>query len=220
MSSRKKLIADLFFGIQIISAFVLCGSQFFRLLEITQGQLLSMILLVEAFLFVNFLLAIKAHRVQSSRVTRQTLLVYLTLFVLMGFNVLAFFLNGEYQWSRNDTVTSILVLCGIVVVFIGAKIHKIELQDPMLKSLLAMIFKALPQFMMAFRIAQIGGAGVPAAVIISGHITILTRIGQIWFGIREAEWDRNRIWLCASETVNEISWITVSIIWIIWLLTL
>lgn len=179
-----------------------------------------MFLLIEAFLFLHFLLAIKAHRVQPSRVTRQTLLTYLIWFAFIGSNILAIFLNGEYQWSRNDTVTSILALSGIVVVFIGAKIRKIELQDPMLKSLLAIIFKALPQFMMAFRIAQIGGAGVPMAAIISGHITILTRIGQIWFAIREAGWDRNRIWLCVSEAVNEISWIVVSIVWILWLLTL
>ena len=37
MSSKKKLIADLLFGVQIIGAFVLCGSQFFRLLETAQG---------------------------------------------------------------------------------------------------------------------------------------------------------------------------------------
>lgn len=39
MSLKKKLIADLLFGIQIIGAFVLGGSQFFRFLKTTQGQL-------------------------------------------------------------------------------------------------------------------------------------------------------------------------------------
>lgn len=217
MSSKKKLIADLLFGIQIIGALVLCGSQFIRFLKETQGQLLSMFLLVEAFLILNFWLAKKAHRVQASYVTGQTLVIYKIWLVLIGSNILAFFLNGNYQWSRNDTMTIIIALCMTAVVFVGAKIRKIDLKDPMLKSFLAMLFKAFPQAMMAIKISQVGGGGLPVWAVVAGHITISVRILQISITIREAGWDRNRIWLCVNEVVNELSWIAVSIVWIIWL---
>lgn len=213
MSSKKKLIADLLFGVQIISGFVLCGIQFFRLLETTKGQLLSMFLVMEAYLCLHLMLAVGAHHAQPSRVTRQTLWTYVMWLALIDFNIVAIFLNGSYEWSQNDTRTVTLALLGTVLVFAAMKLRGVGLQDPMLKSCLAMLFKALPQFIMAFEVAQKGGAGVPAAVVIAGNITILIRIGQIWFSIREAGWDRNRVWLCVSETVNEVSWATVSIIW-------
>ncbi len=213
MSSKKKLIADLLFGVQIIGAFVLCGSQFFRLLETTQGQLLSMFLVMEAYLCLHLMLAVGAHRAQPSRVTRQTLWTYVMWLAFIGSNIVAIFLNGSYEWSQNDTRTAALALLGTVLVFAVMKLRHIRLQDPMLKSFLAMLFKAVPQFIMAFEVALRGGAGVPAAAVIAGNITILVRIGQIWFAIREAGWDRNRVWLCISETMNEVSWATVSVVW-------
>lgn len=214
MSWNKKLIADVLFGVQILGALVLSGSQFFRLLETTKGQLLSMFLIMEAFFCLSLMLAIGSHRAQPSRITKQTIWTYVMWIVLIGSNILAVFLNGDYKWSPNDTKTSLLALSGAVVVFAVTKIQGIGLKDPMSKSLLAMIFKALPQFVMAFEIAQKGGAGVPLAALIAGHVTVLTRIGQIWFAIREAGWDRNRVWLGASEAANEISWIAVTVAWI------
>ncbi|MEK9158933.1 MAG: hypothetical protein AAB673_02940 [Patescibacteria group bacterium] len=214
MSWNKKLLADVLFGVQIIGALVLSGSQFFRLLETTQGQLLSMFLIMEGFLCLNLMLAIGSHRAQPSRITKQTVWTYIMWLVLIGSNILAIFLNGHYQWSPNDTRTSLLAIGGAVVVFTVTKIQGVGLKDPMSKSLLAMIFKAMPQFVMTFEIAQKGGAGVPAAALIAGHITVLTRIGQIWLAIREAGWDRNRVWLGASEAANEISWIAVTAAWI------
>lgn len=209
----KKLIADLLFVVQIIGAFVLCGSQFFRLLETTKGQLLSMFLVMETYLCLHLMLTVGAHRTQPSQVTRQTLWTYVMWLVLIGTNIVAIFLKGSYRWSQNDTRTATLALLGTVLVFAVMKLRGIRLQDSMLKSFLAMLFKAPPQFIMAFEVAQKGGAGVPAAAVIAGNITILSRIGQIWFSTREAGWDRNRVWLCISETVNEISWATVSVIW-------
>ena len=215
MFLKKKLIADLLFWIQIVCAFILCGSQFFRFLETTRGQLLSMFLLMEAYLYLHLMLAVGAHHAQPSRVTRQTLWTYAMWLVLILSNIVAIFFNGSYRWSQNDTRTVTLALLGTALVFIVMKLRRIRLQDPMLKSFLAMLFKALPQFIMALEVAQKGGAGLPPAAVITGNITILIRIGQVWFAICEAGWDRNRVWLCVSETVNEISWATVSVVWLL-----
>ena len=91
MFLKKKLIADLLFWIQIVCAFILCGSQFFRFLETTKGQLLSMFLIMEAYLYLHLMLAVGAHRAQPSRVTRQTLWTYAMWLVLILSNIVAIF---------------------------------------------------------------------------------------------------------------------------------
>lgn len=214
MSSWKKLVADLLFWVQVVGVLVVCGSQFFRLLETTKGQLLSKFLGMETFFCINFILTTRAHREQSGRVIRQALWTYAMWIALIGSNIVAIFINGGYEWSRNDTRTFTLLFLGAAAVFAIMKVKNIGFQDPMPRSLFAMACKALPQFIMALEIAQKGGAGVPAVAIVAGNITILVRIGQLWFAIREAGLNRNLVWLCANEIMNEISWATVTAVWL------
>src|SRR3990167_5185416 len=91
MSSKKKLIADLLFWVQIIGAFVYCWNQFFRLLETTNGQLLSRFLVMEVYFYLHLMLAVGAHRAQPSRITRQTLWTYAMWLVLILSNIVAIF---------------------------------------------------------------------------------------------------------------------------------
>jgi hypothetical protein len=220
MSQKKKWTADFLFAVQIVGAFVFAGSQFFRLLETTKGQLLSMFLVMEAFLVLHIMLAVAAHHAKPSRITRQTLWVYVMWVVLLGSNIVAVFINGDYQWSENDTRTTLLALTGAALVLGFAKVRGMGFQDPMPKSFIAMLFKALPQFVMAFEVARMGGTGVPAVTIIVGNITVGLRIAQILFTILEAGWERNRFWLLASETMNEVSWAAVSVVWAFWFFAL
>ncbi len=145
MTFRSKVTADLLFGVQIIGAFVLCVSQFIRLLTSTNGQLLCMFLGIEIFIALHLLLAVAALRDQPNRITKQAVWIYALWVVLIGTNIIAFFLNGHYRWSENDTRTGILILVGVGTVMSAMRIRKIGLGDPMVKGLLAMIFKALPQ---------------------------------------------------------------------------
>jgi hypothetical protein len=220
MSSRKKFIADLLFWSQILLAFVFSIPQFLRLLKNTQGQSLSMQIVMLGFLVLVLSLSFGAHRNQPSRITRQTIGIYAMWTVFISANVAAIFWNGEYQWSSNDSITSLLAVAGASVTFSVCWIKSIGLNDPMPKGILATAFKAVPQFMMALKVASEGGAGVPMITIIVGNITVLIRIAQICFSIREAGWDRNRTWILATETVNELTWLIVSIAWTIWFLNL
>lgn len=173
-----------------------------------------MFAMYEVFIVLHLLLAIAAHRVQASRITKHTIFIYSLWLVLIASNILAIFLNGNYVWSENDTRNVVFSIVGVVLVFIVMKVKNVGLTDPMLKSFLAIVFKAMPQVVMVFEVLHRGGQGVPLLAIIAGHVTILTRIGQILFLIREAGWDRNRVWLGISEGVNELSWVAVTIIWI------
>ncbi len=216
MSVRNKMFADSLFAVQVIGGCVLCGSQFVRFLDTTDGYSLAMLLLMEVYLLLHLALALGSHRAAPSRVTYQTLLTFVIWIVLIGSNIGALWWNGKYRWSANDTWTSILAFGGAVVVFSATKLTNLSWRDPLPKSVLAVLFKALPQSMMTYKVLQIGGAGVPALAIIAGNITILIRIGQTVMAIREAGWERNRTWLLVSETLNWLSWTAVGVAWFCW----
>lgn len=216
MSSKKKIIADLLFVAQLFLLLLVSGSSFLRIIKTTAGQSLSAFIFMEAFQFLQFLLAIGAYRAQSSRVVKQTLFAYLFNLTFLGSNIVAFFINGNYCWGSNDNWASTCVLISITVVFLLVTIYKLSFKDPMIKSLLAIAFKSLPQFIMVFKVIQEGGAGIPFLAVVSGNTLILLRLWQIWFAIRESGADKNRRWLFISEVFNEASWAAVSIAWLCW----
>lgn len=219
MSSKQKRIADFLFGVQLVCAVVLCGSFFFRILQTVQGVSLSMLLGVEAFFVLNFLLALRARAAQPSRVTTQAVAAYAAWIVLAGSDVVAIFLNGGYRWSLNDTLTSLIVVVGGAATISYASIRQLPISGPGIRGSLSVAAKALPQFFLAAKIIGEGGAGIPAASIISGHITGLVRLGQMLVALREGRTDRNRFWLVVTEIANEASWVAVTIAWLLWLMT-
>lgn len=218
MSIKQKRIADFLFGVQMICAVVLCGSFFFRALQTVQGVSLSMFVGVEAFFALNLLLALRAHATRPSRVTAQAVVAYAAWVVLAGSDVAAIFLNGGYRWSRNDTLTSLIVAAGSAVVISYASVRRLPLSNPGIRGGLSVVAKALSQFFLAAKVVGEGGAGIPAASIIAGHITGLIRLGQMLFALRESSADRNRFWLVVTEIANEASWVAVTVAWLLWLL--
>ena len=67
--------------------------------------------------------------------------------------------------------------------------------------------------MMAINIAQFGGDGVPGIALIAGHVTVLTRVFQGTMAVVESPREHNRLWLLASEMMNELSWCAVTVAW-------
>ena len=216
MNNKNKTIGDTFFFLQIAGALVLCTSQFLRMLQTVQGVSLTMFLLIEAFLLLHLALAYSAHCTHPSRITAQTLYSFAVWVFLIGTNIAAVLMNGTYQWSSNDTTTVRLAVLGTVAVVFMGKMQGWGIHEPPLRAFLAIFYKAAPQLFLAWKIIQEGGAGIPGLAIVTGHVTILLRVAQIWLGIREAGWERNRRWLFVSETVNEASWVVVSIAWLCW----
>lgn len=213
MSAKKRVIADLLFGVQVICTLTFGGAQFIRMLSTTKGVSVSWFAFWLVFLVVNLALAIKAHRNQPSRVTLQTIGSY-ALWVLMVVGDLGvMIIRGNGTWDHNDTITAIITLTGVAVVLAVASIMKLGISDPIVKGHLAIFFKAIPQLTLAYKIFMVGGAGLAGLTVIMGHITVLTRLGQLIFSIREAGWDRNRRGSAISEAANEGSWIITTIAW-------
>ena len=165
-------------------------------------------------LLLNLVLAVRAHRNQSSRVTLQTILSYVSWVTMVTLDLGVMVVKGTGTWNGRDTATTVCAIVGVVMTLVVANRKQLAITDPMVKGYLAIFFKAVPQLILAYNVFMMGGNGLAAVAIVTGHITIITRLGQLGFSIREAGWDRNRIGSAISEIANETSWIVVTIVWL------
>lgn len=215
MSSHKKMIADSLFGVQIICTLVFGGSQFFRMLTTAQGVSISWFACWEVFLVLNLVLVIRAHRNQPSRVTLQTILSYVLWTVMVTLDLGVMIWKGTGTWNGRDTGTMIFAAIGIAATLLVSRHKHLTIADPIVKGYLALFFKAIPQLALAYNMLVLGSGGLAGATVIAGHITVMTRLGQLLFSIKEAGWDRNRIGSAISEVANEASWVVVTIVWLV-----
>mgnify|MGYP001576272430 FL=1 len=182
----------------------------------TQNIHMAMFLCVEIFVSVNLALAIQAHWAKPSRVTRQAVIVYSTWVVLWG-AVLAQTLYRGTPWDTADAITLGLVATGAMVILLIARMYHTGIRSPLIRGYLSLAFKAVPQLSQAYKIVAMGGApGLGWVMVLGGHATIMTRFGQLFFSFRESKSERNRIGLLVSEAGNELSWIIVTICWLVY----
>lgn len=215
MSAKKQTIADLLFVVQIIGAALFCGAQFFRSLVDVRGVSIAQFGSVATYLLFHLSLGIGAHRVKPSRLTRQAIATYCTWFVLIIAVIGAVLVNGTYHWSVQDTTTVVIAVGLTSLVVVIGWLNKLTVADPMMKALLAIAYKSVPQVLLAWKILAEGGSGIPALTVAVGHFTIIVRLAQIYLMVKEAGLDRNRKWLAISETANELSWVVATIVWLL-----
>lgn len=215
MPAAKKLTADVFFVLQIMLALVSGGSQFLRLLTTSQGVNVSWLASWLTFLVINLDLTIRAHRSQPSRVTLQTVLTYLAWTLVIAANLALLLWRGTERWDLKDTVTAVVVGLGVLATLIYARVRGLGITDPMVNAGFGMCFIGLPQLTLAYKIFTVGGAGLAGGMLLAGHIGITTRLGQLWFAIREAGWDRNRLAAALTEAANEVTWLLVTGAWLV-----
>ncbi|MBI2065046.1 MAG: hypothetical protein HYT62_03285 [Candidatus Yanofskybacteria bacterium] len=214
MSAKKKAIADLLFGVQIVGALVFCGAYFLRSLHDVTGSSLVQFGLVATYLLFHLALGVGAHRASPSRVTRQTIATYAIWFVLISAIISAAATNPAYRWNERETTQLLTAAVLTVIVLAATAIQRRKLSDPMVKASFAIAYKSVPQVLLAWKFLAEGASGTPGLSVVVGHLTILIRLGQIYFMVREAGWDRNRVWLAVSETVNELSWVVATAAWL------
>jgi hypothetical protein len=214
MRLTKQTTADLFFVVQLICTLVSGGSEFARLLTTSQGVNLSWLAFWDAFLAVNLALVIRAHRNQPSRVTLQTILSYASWLVLISACLGAMLWRGQEIWDLGDTLTAAVVGLGLALTWLQARRLHLTIAEPLVMAGFGVCFIGLPQLTLAYKIFAQGGAGMAGLMLLAGHIGILMRLGQLWFAVREAGWDRNRKGAVISELANEATWILVTAAWL------
>ncbi len=215
MPVTKKLTADFCFALQIALALVSGGSEFLRLLSTSQGVNLSWLASWLAFLLINLTLTIRAHRSQPSRVTLQTVLSYAAWTTVIAACLGALLWQGTELWDAKDTLTAGAVGLGVVAIGWQARRRGLNLTDPLVNAGFAVCFIGLPQLTLAYKIFTVGGEGMAGLMLLAGHLGILTRLGQLWFALREAGWDRNRQGAALSELANEGTWLLVTLAWVV-----
>lgn len=215
MSDRKRLIADALFAIQVACALLFGVTQTARMLETTAGVSLTWFLFWAIFLGLNLLLSIKAHQVQPSRVTAQTVVTYATWSTVLALALVVLVWRSLGEWHAVDTLNVLVSGAGVLVTLAVGRRHGLGPADPMVRGWLAVFFKATPQLTLAWHLAQVGGAGLAPFAVLAGHVTINLRLGQLYFSIREAGWDRNRLGSAVSEIANELSWVVATIVWLL-----
>jgi hypothetical protein len=215
MPWSKRFTADTFFILQLILALVSGGSQFVRLLTTAQGVNVSWLASWLTFLVINLILTIRAHVSWPSRVTLQAVLTYAAWTTVIAADLGVMLWMGREMWDGKDTFTTAMVVGGVLLTLAWGKIRRLTFTDPLVSGFLAVCFIGLPQLTLTYKIFTEGGAGMAGAMLLAGHIGIMTRLGQFWFAIREAGWDRNRQGVVLSEMANEVTWILVTVAWLV-----
>ncbi|MCI0542365.1 hypothetical protein L0Y69_01230 [bacterium] len=215
MSFQKRLIADFLFVIQIIGAFIFCGAYILQSLEDVTGSSLAQFGTVATFLLFHFALGIGAYKAKPGRGAKQAIATYVTWFVLVSILMYTTGTNSDYHWNEKDTTTLATAFVLTVIVLAVGIVQRLSLADPAMKGSFAIAYKSVPQVLLGWKFLTEGASGTPLVSVIAGHATILIRLGQIYFMVREAGWDRNRKWLMISETVNELSWVVATIAWFV-----
>lgn len=207
------LFTDLLFAVQVAAAGVFGVSQTVRLVSSQQGVNVTWFLYWLLFLLLNLVLTARAHDVQPSRVTWQAIASYAWWSFFAAASLITFLVRSPSLWDGRDTVTTLGVAASVVV--LAGFYRGLPLRDPMVRGWLALVFKSLPQVVLAAKVAMDGGAGVAGTAMVAGHVTICVRIVQLAFSIREAGWDRNRRGSFLSEVGNEASWLLVTVVWLV-----
>jgi hypothetical protein len=205
----KKLAPELLFWIQVILALIFGGGQIFHMLTVsTVGVSTTFFGAWAVFTIFNLYLSFQAHSVQPSRATAQALSVYVLWILITTSNLGVLVFVGGLTWTIVDTISAATIVLGIAVIM-----GKREFKDPITKGLLAALFKGITHLALGAGIYLYGAEGVSLLTLVVGHITINIRLGQIWYSIREAGWDRNRRGSFLSEAISEATWIATTAVW-------
>lgn len=207
------MLADVLFVFQLLCATLFGGSQAVKMLSETQGVSISWIICSEAFFGLNLFLVLLSYRKTPSRVTFQAILCY-TVWLIFGLlQICIMIAKSATPWNTVDTFTTTAVFFGTIIVMLLAMRGGQSISHPVVKSAIATLAIAVPQLTMGYNIYLLGGAGVSAITVIVGHISVVTRLGQLLSSFCKSH-DGNCLGALTSETANWLSWIVCTIIWV------
>jgi hypothetical protein len=216
LKNTKIEVGELLYWFQVALAFVFGGFQTHHMIvNSTRGLSTSMFLFTGAFTVTNLYLSISLFRIQPSRTTKQTVGIYLLGTACYGLFLAVMMAKAEVVWDARDSYTALTVAMLATATFVYSLLRRIAVIDPIMKGVYSLIFKSVPQFIMAWKVLQFGGGGLNAVMVIVFHILTLTRIYQICRGTGNTQWNKNRIALLVAEIGNETSWSLVTMVWLI-----
>jgi len=221
LSNTKLTWSDLFFGGQIFGACWFAIPQIWRSFSSVRAVSLGQLGLVAAFMAINLWLASDAYRearktphgtadAGEGRRSLQLIITYSLWLALSLGMVAAIALNPAYRLSEEDGEMVMFAGASTIAILLFSRLKGVPLADPMLKSLLGIAYKAVPQVLLASVILSSRRAdGIPWETIAAGHFTAGLRVAQILLTHKS----RIRFWLGVSEGANEGTWLLVTLAW-------
>lgn len=216
MDQRKWNAADLLFAIQMLGMVAFIGAQAQRMTQTVQGISPAWLVCAEAFCVINVGLAYRGWRQMPVRSTLQLFVTHGSWTIGIALLLVLFALKAtEIVWGWYDTTTFVtVVLASTIVYWIGVR-NGAGITDPIVRGLLAAIFRGIPHVALAYKIALLGGNGLAAVTVWAAHATASVRIGQLTLAIRDVGWDRARRGLAIAEAASEATWIIVTVVWLL-----
>lgn len=218
MSQTQKKISEFLFWFQIfLTLTVFIPTQAIKMTKSVDGLLLTTFLFVDIYVTLNLILAIAADHAKRSRVTVQTVIIYVLGTFLYTLFVAIFLVRSNDWWNNHDVVNGYCALGGVAIASAVAVKKKLSIGHPEIKMYLAIVFRVIPQIMLAANIVKSGtAAGLSGWFVLSFHGLIIPRMIQIALSIREAPWDKNRWCLLITELAGWITWCAVTVTWFIY----
>jgi hypothetical protein len=214
MLSFKERVGDLLFAVLVI---LTCWSSYTQIVRFTtsaQGVSVSWFLFWLIFLVINLHLAVEANKVKTSRTMRQAIWSYcLSATMIVSYLLVMWWFNTG-EWTNVDSWTTVFASLGIVFTLVVARVRGLTYHDPIVKGVLSVFFKAVPQLMLAYGMYATGRSDLTAPMVFMGHVAITIRLVQLAFVVQEASQERNRRGSAISELTNFGSWIIATGVWL------
>lgn len=213
----RRIFGNLLFWFQIVCATIFFATQALKMKESTEGNLLSFFLCHFIFAIINLWLSILAYGESEDdgrEIKMQSVFIYAMWSLFIGEHFFIALKKMPEVWKYADTITTFIVIIGVFITIVIAGIKKLPLLDAYVKAGLAVFFKCIPQFALAFSIYFYGAKGLSGWWILLGNVTIITRIVHLVVSNHQG-WNRNTRGSLISEIWNEASWAVASIAWIV-----
>lgn len=213
---KKFEATDLLFAVQLVGMVFFTGGQFVRMTHSVQGISPVWLACAWAFCVINVGIAYRGWRENKVRSTLLLLVMYVGwLIAMLPLFVLLCHERSQIVWGWYDTMTAALVVTGtIITLFVGQKNDR-SIHDPMVRGTLGAIFRGIPHLFMAYKFWLLGAGGLAAVTVWTAHTTTIVRIFHLASIVRKNGWAPAQRGGALAEGVNELTWIIVTIVWLL-----
>jgi hypothetical protein len=215
MSAKEKRISEIMFWLQMFFIIVFfIPYQAHKMFTSTEGVILTSFLLVDIYSVFMLNLSWRAHKAAPSRMTRQMVWVWIIGVALYTLFTVIFLFKAPVVWNANDNVNAVNAIIGAVGAIALVFAKRLPWTHPDVRMNLAISFRVIPQVMLALNIFASGSSkGLATEFVISFHLLVACRIGNLIYMIKESGKDRNRQCMLITESLGWATWCLVTVAW-------
>ncbi len=188
--------------------------QILHLRHHTEGITVTLYWFNLAFMAINLSLAWKAYQLKREWNRLQGPIIYTVWIVLFGLHLIVL---RNVAWREHDTIFVLAALTVVAATSATSRaMYGLSYSDPLVRGWINGLCRFLPHGYLALCILQDGdGRGLASTTIWMGHISIFTRLAHVWLTAKKTGFDRNLKGIVVAEAQSEVSWVIVTIVWVL-----